>query len=117
MEDKHVFHQRLVRGVRGPFIRQDPRHTRLASGVDELHFALFRRKAAQSDDQRILAPERLDERFRLAVVDLLADYAFGQLALAVGPCQGRDGVFAGLEKGFGHDAAAVAAGLGFVVSP
>ena len=71
---------------------------------------------AQSDDQRILASERLDERLRLAVVDLLADDAFGQLDLAIEPCDGRDGVLAGLEKSFSHDAAAVAAGLGLLVS-
>lgn len=71
---------------------------------------------AQSDDQRILASECLDERLRLAVVDFLANDAFGQLDLAVDPCDGRDGVFAGLEKGFSHDAAAVAAGLRLFVS-
>ena len=71
---------------------------------------------AQSDDECILASERLDERLRLAVVDLLADHAFGQLDLAVNPCEGRDGVFAGLQKGFGHDATAVAAGLRSFVS-
>ena len=66
---------------------------------------------AQSNDQRILASECLDERLRLAVVDFLADQAFGQLDLAVDTCEGRYGVFASLEKGFGHDAAAIAAGL------
>ena len=114
LENKHVFHQRLVRRVRGPFVRQDPQHTRLSGRSDKLHFALFRRLAAQSDDERILASECLNERLRLAVVDLLADDAFGQRALTVDPCQGRDGVDAGLEKGFGHDAAAVAACLDFV---
>ena len=58
----------------------------------------------------------LDERLGFAVVDFLADDAFGQLDLAVDPREGRDGVFAGLEEGFGHDAAAVAAGLGAFVS-
>ena len=111
LEDKHVFDQRLVRRVRGPFIRQDPRYTRLTGRIDKLHFALFRRTTAQSDDQRILASECLDERLRPAVVDFLAHHAFGQLDLAVDPCEGRYGVLAGLEKGFGHDAAAVAAGL------
>ena len=66
---------------------------------------------AQRDDQGILAPERLNERLRLAVIDLLGNHAFGQLALAVDSRECRDGVLAGLEQGFGHEAAAVAASL------
>ena len=108
----YVFDQRLVRRVRGPFIRQNPRHTHLAGDEDEVHLTFFRRMTAQSDDERFLASECPDERLRLSVVDRLAEDAFGQLELAVAPRDGRDGVFAGLEKGFGYDAAAVAAGLG-----
>ena len=116
LEDKHVFDQRLVRRVRGPFIWQDPRHTRLAGGIDELHLTFFWRMTAQSDDERFLPCECLDERLRLAVVDFLADDALGQLDLAVVPREGRNGVFTCLQKGFGHDTAAVAAGLASFVS-
>lgn len=111
LENKHVFVRCLVSGVRGPIVRQDPCHACLTSGVDELHFGLFWRLSTQSDDERILASECLDECLRLVVIDLLRNHAFRQLALAVGPRECRNGVLASLEQGFSHEAAAVATSL------
>lgn len=111
LEKKDVFDHRFVRGVWGPFIRQDPCHACLTGRVDELHFGLFWGVATQGDDQRILASECLTECFRLGVIDLLGNHAFWKLVLAIDPRDCRNGVLAGLEQGFSHGAAAVATSL------
>lgn len=65
----------------------------------------------QSDDQRILASQGLNECLGLVIVDLLKDYAFGQLVLAVGSRDCRDSVLASPDQGFSHEPAAVSPGL------
>ena len=110
-ESENVFDHRLVRSVWRPFVRQNPCHACLTGGVIELYLGLCWCVTAQRDDLRILASECLDECLRFAVIDRLGDHSVWQLVLAVDACDGRDGVFASLEQGFGHAAAAVAASL------
>jgi len=66
---------------------------------------------AQCNDQRILASECLNKCLRFVVIDLFGYHTFWQLALAVDPCNGRNGVLASLEQGLSRGAAAVATGL------
>lgn len=114
LEKNNVFDHRFVGGVWGPFVRQDPCHACLSGRVDELLFGLFWSVTAQSDDQRILASECLNECLWLVVIDLLGNHAFWKLVLAIDPRDCRNGVLVSLEQGFSHGAAAVAASLRFV---
>ena len=97
LENKHVFDQCFVRGVWRPFIRENPSHAGLPSGVDKQLFGLFRNVTTERDDQCILASECLNECLRFVVIDLFGNHAFWQFALAVDPGDCRNGVFASLE--------------------
>lgn len=65
----------------------------------------------QSDDQRVLASECLNESLRLIIINLLRNYALWQLFLAVNLRDCRNGVPTSLERGFSNVAAAVATSL------
>ena len=96
LEDEHVLDQCFVRRVWGPFVRENPSHAGLPSGVDKQRFGLYS-MTTQGNDQCILASECLNECLRFAVIDLFENHAFRQFALAVSPRDCCNGVFPSLK--------------------
>lgn len=111
LEHKDVLDERLVSRVGRPLVRKDPRHARLAGGLNELRLGALWSVAAQSDDESIMAAECLDQSLWTAVVDSLYRDAVWKLAFAVDTCDSGNLMSASLEQGFRHEGTAVARGL------
>jgi hypothetical protein len=74
-------------------------------------------KAAESDDQSVLATQSRDERLVGIVVYLLDGVdAIGQLGCAVLACNGGENVLAGIDERFGNILPTVATSLSYLLT-
>lgn len=107
----NVLDEMVIGRVGRPLVGQDPGHTGIGGGADELGLGLGGRSDAQRDDEGVVAPECGRQGQRVGVVDLGHGDAVGELGLGVWAGQGRDGVLARLEQGVCNVTTGTAAGL------
>ena len=85
--------------VAGVSVGHDVGDPCLGGRLDELAVCIAGRSGGDSNDEKLLAPEGLDNGGLIVVVDGGDNDALGQFVGAVFAREGRDGVFSRLKQG------------------